>query len=168
MSLAIGLHFLVTANKYLFCSPETQGLTESSRFPLALPNMFLSVQAAFPNFSFDPSCGGLTHSACTTHFLLHSPLWRLSHDAKLTITTDRARSFETTHSVIRPLIGHDKKNKNSNYGLEGIGHLSLVRHELVKGIVAFTISLWLGKSALTHQERRYFFFLQMRKCNARN
>ena len=60
-------------------------------------------------------------------------------------------------SVIRPLIGHDKKNKNSNHGLEGIGHLSLMRHALVKGIVAFTISLWLGMSALTHQERRYFF-----------
>ena len=40
--LAIELHFLVNANKYLFRSPETQDLVESSRFSLTLPNLFMS------------------------------------------------------------------------------------------------------------------------------
>ena len=43
LSLRIELHFLVNANKYLFRSPETQGLVELSRFSLTLPNLFLSV-----------------------------------------------------------------------------------------------------------------------------
>ena len=47
LSLAIELHFLVTAIKYLLHSLETQGLVESSRFSLTLPNLFLSVQVTF-------------------------------------------------------------------------------------------------------------------------
>ena len=43
LSLAIELHFLVNANKYLFRSPKTQDLVESSRFSLTLTNLHLSV-----------------------------------------------------------------------------------------------------------------------------
>ena len=54
LSLAIELHFLVNANTYLFRSPETQGLVESSRFLLTLLNLFLSVEKAKFNYDFAP------------------------------------------------------------------------------------------------------------------
>ena len=73
LSLAIELHFLVNANKYLFRSPETQGLVESSRFSLTLPNLFLSV-ALLGNFVlFDQTmnfANDLTNNQREVHCLI--------------------------------------------------------------------------------------------------
>ena len=57
LSLAIELHFPVNANKYLFRSPETQGLIESSRFSFTLPNLFLNIyQYVFTNKFYFAKC----------------------------------------------------------------------------------------------------------------
>ena len=114
----------------------------------------LPIQVKFLNFSCITSCGRLTHSACTIlHFLLYSQSWRLSYDAKLVITSDRARS-----KILDLLSGTIGKTKNTYHRPKGIVHLNLLRHPSFKDIVTFIISLWLGNR--THQpiQRWSIFF----------